>query len=574
MKFNNTFKIIAGLVLATNILFAQNPLVIPPALTGNTFNLNIQNGITQFWPGINTPTYGINGNILAPTLIVNKWDWVNMNVTNNLIGTGNSTTLHWHGLHVPAVVDGGPHQIIAQGTTWSPSFQILNNAGTFWYHPHGQGKTDLHVSRGLAGMIIIKDSTEAALTLPRNYGVDDFPLVVQTKAFDILNQIAISTELDTLVLVNATPKPYLDAPAQVIRFRMLNGSSMRTFNFGFTANKSFKLIATDGGLIDSAVALTRIRLSPGERVEILIDLQGMNGQTVFLKSFSSELPNGIYGTGNLTGMGGSTLVDYNLNPLNGADFNVLQLNVVAPTGNPITSMPGTLTPYIPLTSYNVTRTFTMAPITMGPSYMLEGPFDINGAVFDMNTINETVYLNDSEKWRIVNNSSIAHPFHVHDIQFDILSINGAVVPPWEKGNKDVVLVMPQQYVEFVTKFNDFANDTVPYMYHCHLLHHEDDGMMGSFRVIDTTTTTGVSEIQKQSFSLFPNPTSENLSIQFPNEIPLAEINVLNVLGTTIIKQSISNTSNATINVAELISGIYFLQIKTHNTFLTQKFIKE
>ena len=109
---------------------AQNPLAIPPTLTGTTFNLNIQEGTTQFWNGINTPTYGINGVLLAPTLIVNKGDWVTMNVTNNLTGNGNATTIHWHGLHVPAMADGGPHQIILQNSTWSPHFQILNSAFT------------------------------------------------------------------------------------------------------------------------------------------------------------------------------------------------------------------------------------------------------------------------------------------------------------------------------------------------------------------------------------------------------------------------------------------------------------
>ncbi len=233
--------ILFNLLICKGII-AQNPLFIPPAISGTSFNLDIQNGITQFYPGINTPTYGINGPLLAPTLIVNKWDMVTMNVTNNLTGSGNSTTIHWHGLHVPAEDDGGPHQIISQGTTWSPDFQILNSAGTFWYHPHGDNKTDLHVSRGIAGMIIIKDSVESSLVLPRTYGVDDFPIIVQSKSFDILNQIAISTQTDTAICVNGVINPYLDAPAQVIRFRLLNGSSSRVYNFGFTANLSFKMI--------------------------------------------------------------------------------------------------------------------------------------------------------------------------------------------------------------------------------------------------------------------------------------------------------------------------------------------
>ncbi len=562
----------AGTTLtATAISFAQNALFIPPTLTGTTFNLNIQNGTTQFYTNINTPTYGINGALLAPTLIVNKWDWVTMNVTNNLTGFGNSTTIHWHGLHVPAMDDGGPHQVIAQTTTWSPNFQILNSAGTFWYHPHGDNKTDLHVSKGIAGMIIIKDSIEAGLTLPRTYGTDDFPIIVQTKAFDILNQIAIATELDTAICVNGTVNPFLDAPAQVIRLRLLNGSSSRVYNFGFTANNPFKLIATDAGLLDSAITLTRIRLSPGERAEILLDLQGMIGQTIYLNSFSSEFPNGIYGATTVTGMMGGNIPDYNLNPLNGADFGILQINVVAQTGNPITTMPTTLSTNTPWTNFSVSRNFNLAPDTMMCAQcQVAGPFNINGVHFDMNTINETVYLNTTEKWRVTNNTGIAHPFHIHDMHFYILNIDGGPVPNYEQGKKDVVLVMPMQYVEFITKFEDFADDSIPYMYHCHLLHHEDDGMMGSFKVIDTTATS-ISEIEKNNFAVFPNPANDFLTITSA-ENKIFSVTIFNSFGEKIY--SAQATTNLNVETVNFSSGLYFVQIIADKKSFTKKIIKK
>lgn len=573
--FKQTILTVSFIAVAS-FSIAQNALNIPPALTGTTFNLNIQNGVTQFYPGIYTPTYGINGALLAPTLIVNKGDWVTMNVTNNLTGTGNTTTLHWHGLHVPAVDDGGPHQVITQGSTWSPSFEIKNNAGTFWYHSHGLSKTDLQVSKGLAGFIIVKDTTEAALTLPRTYGVDDFALVVQSKAFDVLNQIAIATEMDTAIMVNGTVHPYLNTPSQVIRLRLLNGSSMRAYDFGFTANKSFKLIATDGGLLDSAITLTRIRLAPGERAEILLDLQGMNGQTVNLINYGSNLTPGIYGAATIPGMMGTTYPDYNLNPLNGLDYTVLQLNVGAPTANPITSLPTTLVTNTKwnVANINASRIFTLAPITMSPLNMLIGPFDINGKVFDMDSINVVTYLNNTEKWRFTNNTSIAHPLHIHDMHFYILNINGSAVPAWEQGKKDVVLVMPQQYVEFITKFEDFTNDTVPYMYHCHLLHHEDDGMMGSFVVIDTTASAGIHSLQQHDFTIFPNPVSEKLHVQFDSQISVSEINVINILGEVMVEQKLHNAKNIDIDVHHLSSGIYFMKINFDNNIYCQKFIKQ
>jgi blue copper oxidase len=552
-------------------LRAQNPLFIPPTISGTTFNLNIQNGVTQFWTSINTPTFGINGNILAPTLILNKWDWVTMNVTNSLTGFGNSTTIHWHGLHVPALADGGPHQIIAQSTTWSPTFQILNPAGTFWYHPHGENKTDLHVSKGIAGMIIIRDSAEAALTLPRTYGVDDFPVIVQSKAFDILNQIAIATEMDTAIMVNGVVNPYLNAPAQVIRLRLLNGSSSRTYNFGFTANRPFKMIATDAGLIDSSLTLTRLMLGPGERAEILLDLLGEQGNTIFLNSYSSEMPNGIYGAATVTGMMGGTIPGYDQNPLNGADFGILQINVVAQTVNPVTTMPVTLVANNPWTGFTVSRNFQLQPDTlMNAQAQVAGPFNINGVHFDMNTINETVYLNTTEKWRITNQTGIAHPFHIHDIFFYILNVNGGPVPNYLRGKKDVVLVKPNQYVEFVTKFEDFANDTVPYMYHCHLLHHEDEGMMGSFRVIDTTTAGIAGILQQNDFLVYPNPGYDFLKIAVTDN-HITSIVILNSIGGKVYEAE--TLRNAQLDIAAFPTGIYFIKLIADNAIYTSKFIK-
>jgi bilirubin oxidase len=563
-------------IVTTSFVYSQNPLFIPPTLTGLNFNLDIQNGTTQFYPGINTPTYGINGALLAPTLIVNKGDVVTLNVTNNLSGFGNSTTMHWHGLHVPAMDDGGPHQVIPQGSTWSPNFQILNNAGTFWYHPHGDNKTDLHVSKGIAGIIIVKDPTEAALTLPRTYGVDDFPIIVQSKAFDVLNQIAIATEEDTAICVNGTMFPYLDAPSQVVRLRLLNGSSTRAYNFGFTANKSFKMIATDAGLLDSAITLTRILLSPGERAEILLDLQGMQGQTIFLNSFSSELQNGIYGAATVTGMMGGTIPDYNLNPLNGADFGILKINVVAQVANPILTLPTTLTTNAPWGAYTVSRNFFLRPDTMmNAQAQVAGPFNINGFHFDMMVVNDTVHLNDIEKWRVTNNTGIAHPFHIHDMHFYLLNKNGAAVPKSEMGKKDVVLVLPNQYVEFVTKFEDFANDTVPYMYHCHLLHHEDDGMMGSFIVIDTTLSAISKNSWEGNMTLFPNPASSTITLQSSIDFKNVEIKIVNVLGQVVFIENRNNLVNSVkVDLAELNSGIYVFQLKENNKLFTQKFIKQ
>ena len=195
----------------------------------------------------------------------------------------------------------------------------------------------------------------------------------------------------------------------------------------------------------------------------------------------------------------------------------------------------------------------------------------------MNVINENVYLNSAEKWRIDNSTSIAHPFHIHDIQFYVDNINGGPVPPQLQGKKDVVLVMPGQYVDVIAKFEDFADDSIPYMYHCHMLHHEDDGMMGSFVVVDTNASTGIAPISnyaEQGIIAFPNPVHDALSIKFQNTISNAELTISNVLGEIIHKQKINNTNNTNLDVEAFESGLYFIAIKTSNTNAIIKFIKQ
>lgn len=548
---------------------AQNPLYIPDTLNGTNFNLTVQNGTTQFFPPSNTPTYGINGAILSPTLFVNKWDWVTLNVNNTLTGNGNSTTMHWHGLHLPAMDDGGPHQIILQNTTWSPSFQILNNAGTFWYHPHGEGKTELHVSKGLAGMIIIRDSAERALNLPRTYGIDDFPLIVQTKSFDILNQIAIATAYDTVPMVNATIDPYVTMPAQVVRLRLLDGASDRSFMFGFSNNMTFYQIGTDGGLIDTALAMNRLRLSNGERAEVLIDLSGMQGDTVYLMSYGSELPNGIMGADSV-GDAMNQVPDYYNNYLNGADFNLLMIIVGAQTANPVTTIPTALVPVpqINIASATVNRTIvfdTLAEPFTQPN-LAEGPFAFNREFFDMDSINEIVYLNDTEIWTLINLTQVSHPFHIHDIQFQIVDINGGPVPANQQGWKDVVLVPAGDTVRFITTFTDFADDSVPFMYHCHLLHHEDEGMMASFLVVDTLTSIGdVQSINALEVAVFPNPSGSTANIVVKsNQNSAVTIQLIDGMGRE-IRQVFNGDVHSGENIyslhtSDLANGIYFVVV--------------
>lgn len=555
------FLLVFGFMLS-GAVHAQNQLLIPNTLSGTNFTLNLQNGQYQFYSGVNTTTMGANGNILGPTLIMKKGDFVDIKVKNQL---GDTTTIHWHGMHVSAANDGGPHTTIAPGAVWNPKFTVMDKAATYWYHPHLHTHTNEQVSMGIAGLIIVRDNEEAALNLPRTYGVDDFPLVIQTKDFDDNKQIVVPSNSDDVAMVNATIDAYVDVPQQVVRFRLLNGSSQRVFNVGLSDNRTFYQIASDGGLLSEPLSLTRLQLAPGERAEILIDFSGLQGKAVELKSYASEFPNGIYGATN-PGMNTSMVLNgYKPNPLNGSDFNLVSFRVGATGSQPVTTIPATLVNVspIPESDATVTRDLTFSPQTRGMD-QLNGKFLINDVSFDMNVINYTIQLNNVEIWTLENNSAIAHPFHIHDVQFYILDRDGNAPPASEQGRKDVVLVKPQETVRFITVFEDFADDTVPYMYHCHMLSHEDQGMMGQFNVVSRVTGVNDHFAENTRLSVFPNPVQGDfLTVKASNVgETILSYALYSLTGEKLLQQKTNLTGELKLNVSNIPEGLYFIKIQT------------
>jgi bilirubin oxidase len=525
---------------------AQSPLVIPDTLSGNSILLTLKDTVNQFYTGFPANTISYNESYLGPTLILNKGQSVTINVNNQLL---DSTTVHWHGLHIAAMNDGGPHTPIAPSTTWSPSFTVLDNAGTYWYHPHFHMKTFNQVVRGAAGMIIVRDSIESSLTLPRTYGVDDVPLICQFKTFNpTTKQIILSDSMDNVTMVNGVINPYVNSPAQVVRYRILNASSMRVFRFGFSDNRTFYQIASDGGLLNAPVPLTRLTLGVGERAEILVDLSGDLGNTIYLKTFGNELPSGFQG--GLIGM-----MCGQLGPLDNINFNVLQINVVAQTTNPVTTIPLTLTTNtVWSTTGATTRSFTFNAVPM-----MSCNFFINSTPYDMNINNFTTQQGAVEIWQIQNMTPVAHPFHIHGNHFYIIDRGGNPPPLNEQGRKDVVLIAPMETVKLITKYETFCDPTMPYMYHCHVLKHEDMGMMGQFLV--QCSSTGINEIEnKTSITIFPNPFSTQTTLQTDKFLKDATLTVYNLYGQEV--KQIKNISGQTVTFHRdnLSSGLYFLRI--------------
>ena len=560
-------------------LTAQNELFIPETISGNEFNLTLQNGTSQLFEGDATETMGANGGNLAPTLIFEQGDFVNINVTNSI---GEETTIHWHGMHISPENDGGPHTVIMPGETWNPNFTVMDKACTMWYHPHLHEKTNEHVTKGITGFIIIRDDEEAALGLPRTYGVDDFPLNLQTKQFDASNQIVIGEHGDNVAMVNSTIDAFVEFPAQVVRLRVLNGSSMRVFNLGLSNNVAFYQIGSDGGLLSEPVALTRLLLAPAERAEILVDLRYMEGQSIQLISYGSTLPQSAYGVAGLSTMQGVAPSGYNSNALNGSDFTLLDITVGEPTWNPILGIPNSLVDLIPIDESEATVTRSLqisAPNMMQNS--ITGPFQFDGQSFDMDVINQTVQLGDTEIWEIFNMSMVAHPFHIHDVQFYILDRNGVMPPENERGRKDVVLIKQMETVRFIAKFEDYANDIVPYMYHCHMLQHEDEGLMGQFIV--ESETVGIDESIKipNDFSLFPaypNPFNPTTTIQFKVDTRpmLTTLQIVDISGrlieTLINGEILVGEHKIQWNAGNQPSGVYFIRLQSGRKLETQKIV--
>jgi len=552
---------------AAEQLFAQNPLFIPDTLSGTPLNLTIQKGTQTFFTGYNTNTFGYNGPFLGPTLFMNKGDSVTLNVKNNL--PVETTTVHWHGFHIPAVYDGGPYQPIAPSATWSPSFRIRNNAATYWYHAHIHGKTEIQVSKGLAGMIIIRDSAEASYNLPRRYKVDDFPLIVQSRIFDFFYQIGTATHEDSVLMVNGTMNAYLQVPKQVVRFRLLNASADRTYNFGLSDSSTFYVIASDGGLLAEPYPTKRLWLSNGERAEILVDFgKDTIGQKVYLMSYASELPRGITGADSVGANGINIQDGYYQNKLNGSDFNIVRFDVVASTSNPVTTIPTAFAPieYIPPASSNASRSLIFTPdlVTSGQQGLVDGPFFINNRMFHMDSMNIITYLGHTEIWSLINKTLVAHSFHIHDVQFFVLDINGQPPAPELSGYKDVVLVEPGDTLRFIMRFEDFADKDIPYMYHCHLLHHEDDGMMGTFLVLDSALNNIAENNRvRNNLKVYQDFSTMDLSIRIlTGKNAPSDVYIIDMLGRK-QKHVFSGTlykgeTELKVNISDLNQGIYFV----------------
>ena len=478
-----------------------NNLRIPEVIDageGTPIELVAGAGQTSFFDGRQTATWGFNQSFLGPVIRVRKGNTAKINVKNRL---NQGITCHWHGLHVPGNVDGGPQLTIPPGKTWSPELEIDQPASTVWYHSHMHGLTADHVYAGLAGMMIIDDPDDTQSELPNHYGEDDLPLILQDRAFNqdgsffyvkqgpfLMHGFRANT-----VLVNGTVRPHRSVPSGIVRFRLLNGSNARIYHLRFSDNRMFYQIASDGGLLPKPLPLKKLTLAPAERAEILIDFSNKE-DAVLLSGPDVNSP--------MMGMGRGMMsnVDPESSALGNQDeFEVIRFSVDQSRKGNVQAIPNRISsaPKVDFGEPVRRRRFDLQMHVggMGPGMgrgmgqgmgrgMMGGGnamgiMGINNESYSMDKINLSLNRNETELWEI-RSDEMAHPFHVHGTTFQVVTKNGKTVEPQTMGLKDVTLV--DGTTEILVRFRKTADRSTPYMYHCHILEHEDAGMMGQFTV--------------------------------------------------------------------------------------------
>jgi len=521
-----------------------NPLPIPgimqPTTPGGT---DYEVSVTQFQQDLGivdpitglplmTTVWGYNGSYPGATFEVVTGTPITVHWTNDLVDAGGNplphllpvdTTIHWadpagwpdsgvplvahlHGGHTESASDGLPDQWFTPdfaqvGMDWVKEtyyFQNDQEAATLWYHDHALGITRLNVYAGLAGFYLIRDGWESGLNLPS--GEYEIPIVIQDRMFQDTGELyypsmpmapgqpdpsVLPEFFGNVILVNGKAWPFLDVEPRKYRFRLLNGSDSRFYDMHLSSGQSFIQIGSDDGLLNAPVTLTHLVIGPGERADVVLDFSAFAGQTIVIKNTArSPYPKGT-----------------TANPK--TEGQIMAFRVVKPLAGPDTSVvPATLraAPIVPLVQTGATRQLLLFE-AIDPYGRLQPMLGTTaqGALMWEAPITENPMLNDVEVWEIYNTTMDAHPIHLHLVAFQVVSrqkfratqdpVTGALTnikllgqpkgPDLnEAGWKDTVQMNPGEVTRIIAKFDLEGK----YVWHCHILSHEDHEMMRPYYV--------------------------------------------------------------------------------------------
>jgi len=383
------------------------------------------------------------------------------------------TVVHLHGAKVPPESDGYPENWFVPGKSVVYHYPNRQDAAMLWYHDHALGINRLNVFAGLLGEFFLRDEVEDALELPRNKY--EIPLAIYDRAFDLDGQLNYPVSADPkkpwtpevfcdAVLINGKLFPYLEVEPRKYRFRILNGANARFFHLTLSNNQVFQQIGTDQGLLPAPVPVTRVSLAPAERADVIVDFSGSRGEKVILKN------------------------DY---------LNIMQFRVAASGTNDTSVIPKTLRPVPKIPESAVVKTRALSLVEVDDLIQRPVVMLLNNTHWNM-PVSESPVLDSTEIWELANTTDDAHPIHLHLVRFQILDrrsfdvseywmknhvkFTGPVIPPepGEAGWKDTVRADPGMVTRIIVRFEGY---TGRYVWHCHILEHEDNEMMRPFEVV-------------------------------------------------------------------------------------------
>jgi len=383
------------------------------------------------------------------------------------------TVVHLHGGKTPSASDGYPDDWYAPGKSATCHYPNQQDAAMLWYHDHALGINRLNVFAGLLGAFIVRDDVEDALELPREKY--EIPLVLYDRAFDLDGQLNYPVSGDPKkpwtpevfcdgVLANGKLFPYLEVEPRKYRFRVLNGSNARFFHLTLTNNLAFQQIGTDQGLLPAPVPSRRVSLAPAERADVIVDFSGNRGEKVILKN---------------------------------DNLNVMQFRVAASGAGDSALLPKTLRPVPKILESAAVKTRALSLVEVDDLIQRPMTMLLNNAHWSM-PVTESPLLDSTEIWELANTTDDAHPIHLHLVRFQILDRRtfdvstywatgqmkffGPPIPPEpaEAGWKDTVRADPGMVTRIIARFEGF---TGRYVWHCHILEHEDNEMMRPFEVV-------------------------------------------------------------------------------------------
>ena len=440
-------------------VYASNPgKLVNISKLANTVEVNITAAVTKLamQPGVMSEAFAYNGQVPGPTLDVREGDHVIVHFRNNL---PEATTIHWHGIHLPFDSDGSPYHPIAAGATHDYDFTVqAGTAGTYWYHPHPDRRTGFAIGKGLYGGIIVRAADD-----PLPASIPDKLLILSDNRFlqdgsmdfpDPSSHHGIRDESNgregPVLFVNGQVMPTISIRSgEIQRWRIVNASAGRIFRLSLSGHTLVQ-IGTDGGLFEKPIEMKDILVTTGERVELLVRGSDAPGA----RSVLQNLPYDRY-------VPQTRPADWETT----RDLLTLQTTNDAPV-TPV-AIPATLRKVIPLDTAKSTAVRTVV-FSQGL---------INGKMMDMSRVDVSTTVGATEIWEIENVVGMDHPFHLHGFQFQVLDRDG--VPEKYRAWKDMLNIPKHSSARIIVRYDDFPGK---WMFHCHILDHEDHGMMGVLEV--------------------------------------------------------------------------------------------